>query len=90
MQVERKVDQMSQRLDDHCDSNHQELKDIKDGISRIEDKLDKKADKDITEKLITSLDRKADRDDFLFWRNLLVVGILVNIFLLLLGIYLKR
>jgi len=50
--------------------NNQEHKEMKDALLRIENKLDKKADK----------------EEFIFWRNLLVSGMLLAIAL---GVWFK-
>jgi hypothetical protein len=80
---------LEQKLDDHIVSQASDMSEIKTGITRIETKLDVKADKDELAKVITATNAKADRDEFLYWRNLLVSGILVSILLMLISIALS-
>lgn len=60
----------------------QKLEDTSKSVIRIENKLDK---------FIDSADRKyANRDSFIFWRNLMVSGVLVAIFIGVIGLLLNK
>ena len=63
---------LQQQLTDHIQSNDSDMGEIKSGITRIETKLDVKADKKAVDKVADSLERKADKDqlnslDKKFW-----------------------
>jgi anti-sigma-K factor RskA len=72
-------------IEEQLQNNSKEHKQISDTISRIENKLDTN-----TEAIFATLERKADKDEFVFWRSILVSGILITIFIGVIAIYLNR
>ena len=68
-------------------TEHQEIKQVvKDGLARIESKLDKKADLDVVAQKADKDALKAVKDESDYWRNILVSGILLSVFLGVIGI----
>jgi hypothetical protein len=63
--MKERIMKLEIQLENHCTQQESDSKDIKGTLLRIEDKLDS----------------KTDNSEFLFWRNLLVGGILISIFL---------
>ena len=61
-------------------NDKQDHKDIKDEQGVI-----KKSILKLHEKLDTALETKADKEELIFWRNILVSGILMTIFLGIIG-----
>jgi hypothetical protein len=75
--VEQQLKSLSEKVDCNNDISNK-------GIIRLEEaikSIDKKLDRVITE--------KADKEDFIFWRNLLVSGIICSILLMLISIMFK-
>ena len=69
LQYERRLSVIETKMDDHCRSNDEHF-------NRVESQIDV-----ITKKLDDALDNKANKDEFIFWRNILVSGIIISIFL---------
>jgi len=69
-----KMSKLEQKLTDLEVSNTSDHTEIKNGVIRIE----------------TKLDSKTDNNEFLFWRNLLVSGILLAIGLGVVSLMLER
>lgn len=80
---------LTQKLDDHIAMQTVDMNEIKATTTRIEAKLDVKANRDDIKDIANEVNKKADRDEFLYWRNLLVSGIIVSILLLLISIFLS-
>jgi len=71
--IEIKMAQIDQKLKDTCAT-----------VGRIEQNFDKRIDKlEVKiDKFIDSADDKyANKDNFIFWRNILVSGIIISIFI---------
>ena len=69
---------IEQKLDDHISSQTCDMTEIKTGITRIETKLDVKADKDSVEKVASTLVTKADKEqlnrlDNRFWAIVMAI-----------------
>jgi len=73
-----KIGIMEVKLNDLKEQNSQEHRDIKAMISEI--KTDLK----------NALNNKANKDEFVFWRNILISGILISIFLGVLSLYIEK
>lgn len=74
--------QISQKLDDHIATQNSDMSEIKSGITRIETKLDIKADKDAIMKIDEAIKYKADKDqleklDARFWAILMAVVVTI-------------
>lgn len=53
---------LTQKLDDHIATQATDMSEIKTGLTRIEVKLDSKADRDAIDKLSQASEAKVDRD----------------------------
>jgi len=71
---ERRLSSMEQHISDLEETNKDDHADIKDVLVRIE----------------TKLDTKTNNAEFVFWRNLLVSGIIISIFFGVLALLLER
>jgi len=75
---ERNIAIMAEQIKDFKESNNKEHAEIKETLKTIDCKLD------------NALTSKVDKDDFVFWRNLLISGIITSLFLMVIGIILKK
>lgn len=68
-----------------------EIKEMKKDIEKVsKDVCAVKGDiKDLKEYLIETLEKKTDNDEFLFWRNTIIIGLITSIFLMFVGILIK-
>lgn len=80
---------IEQKLDDHIATQSIDMNEIKSTVARIEGKLDIKANNNDVERLGNEIRGKTDNNEFLYWRNLLVSGIIVSILLMLISIVLS-
>jgi len=69
---------IEQKLDDHIQVQNTDMNEIKGGITRIETKLDIKADRDAVEKVALNIDKKADKEqldklDGKFWAVIMAI-----------------
>jgi len=69
---------IEQKLDDHIQVQNTDMNEIKGGITRIETKLDIKADRDAVEKVAQNIDKKADKEqldklDGKFWAVIMAI-----------------
>jgi tetrahydromethanopterin S-methyltransferase subunit G len=79
--LEVKVAKLEQKVDDV----KEDQQDIKSGIGRIEKRLE-----NTITNIQAQLNNKADKDLFVFWRNLLVSGILLAIALGIITLCLEK
>ena len=73
-------------LEAKVDGVVRDVTDIKGGLIRIEGKLDKKADCEVVDRKADAKDLKTVKEETEYWRNILVAGVLVSIFLMLISI----
>ena len=68
-----------------------EIKEMKKDIEQVrKDVCGVKSDiKDLKDYLIETLDKKTDKEEFLFWRNTIIVGLITSIFLMLVGLVMR-
>ena len=71
---ERRLSSMEQQIKDLDKNNGEEHRELKDVLIRIE----------------TKLDTKTNNAEFVFWRNLLVSGIIISIFFGVFALLLER
>lgn len=88
--TEVKLAKLQQQMSDHCVSNDKNFEDLKERQIRMDTKLDiviqslngKADNKETSDKI----DTKADKEQFIFWRNFLVSGMGLAIFLAIIAL----
>jgi hypothetical protein len=73
------------KIDILCAQRGEQIITMKDDIAEIKENV-----KNILSKIDSGLDKKADKETFIFWRNLLVSGMFLAIFLGVVGLVINK